>query len=133
MPLNFIYNFVSNVKLIFFGRPIYSITKFVQEIVKNPFKARNDIVYKQRYSFLVLTKDEFIILNFILVRDYETTVNKLPRFFYLTLRYQCAVYSIPNTGCLNPVDYKSGDLFVDKFWYLRLKKEQGDLSYRRSY
>jgi hypothetical protein len=42
-------------------------------------------------------------------------VNELPHFFYLTLKYQCAVHSIPNAGCLNPADYKSGDLFVDKF------------------
>jgi hypothetical protein len=119
MPLNLIYNFVTNVRLTFFGRPI---TKFVQEIVQNPFSARTDLVlkqkyhfYKQRYPFLVLNKGERIILNFILVRDYETMVNELPHFFYLTLKYQSAIHSVPNVGCLNPADYKSGDLIVEKF------------------
>lgn len=112
------YTIYQNIKLMLYGRPL---EPYVASIVRDPFKARHDVMLKQQYdfyrknkNFLLLNKGQRIILNFMLLRDYETMVNELPHFVYLSLKYKSPVYSVPSLPHLNPVDFKSGDFIVDK-------------------
>lgn len=126
---------LNTMRIFFHGRPIEG---FVKKVISDPFKARSDVRLQEQYEFyrknkhlLLLNKSQRIVLNFILLRDFETMVNELPHFFLLTIKHNCPVYSLPSFSGMNPVDLKSGDFVVSNlgvcvesksYAFLRLEK-----------